>query len=505
MNFIILTLCVVIVAFVINACRFFLQDKLNRLLICLFMLGITLFVGFFTSVTYLPLLLLFFIIVATYSFPLFGTIVSPFIAYGFLYKLSEPAFITLLYYIVFSWFIFFCANQIIKSKKLELHWQTKFMKKEKQLQIFQEINTAMQQTFDLDKLLHTILTAVTAGRGFRYNRAMIFMFSEDNQSVTGKMAVGPMNVEKGYETWEMILENKYKLRDLVEMSRDEHNQDGDLNQIVRSLTIPLQANSSNIFWQALTLNKPLHIKEIDTKDSIQHTLKSLFSMEEFAVIPLANQGKRIGVLIIDNIVNKNPIFLEEVEAVIPLANQAAIAIDQANLYHKTEEMALKDGLTNLFNQRAFQHNIKELFSRKENTIVSLAILDIDFFKHYNDTNGHLIGNELLIQLATVLANSIPNDATPYRFGGEEFVILYPSASLEVAMDVAETVRKAVEAYPFPFAESQPLKKLTISIGVSSTEDNTAISESDLIQKADEALYEAKRAGKNKVAAWRDSV
>lgn len=212
-------------------------------------------------------------------------------------------------------------------------------------------------------------------------------------------------------------------------------------------------------------------------------------------------------LIIDNIVNNQPITEDDIDSVIPLANQAAIAIEHANLYKQIENMALKDGLTGLLNQRSFESYSNNLFASAITTqkTLSAVILDIDSFKHFNDTNGHLLGNEVLIQLALIIQQSVRGNDLAFRFGGEEFIVLLPNTSEEKAVIVGERIRYNIEKAIFPNEEKQPKGTLTVSVGVASTEKYEFKQVSSFIEAADSALYKAKNQGRNKVVLYKEEA
>jgi diguanylate cyclase (GGDEF)-like protein len=163
------------------------------------------------------------------------------------------------------------------------------------------------------------------------------------------------------------------------------------------------------------------------------------------------------------------------------------------------EKATTDEMTGIFNFRYFQDAIEKEFEKASrfNHNLSFIIMDVDFFKHYNDTNGHQAGDQVLKTIAGVLKNSCRDRDIPARYGGEEFVVVLPGTPLEPAVKVAERIRKAVEDTPMIYQENQPNKNLTISIGVSNYPLN-ASTVKDLIELGDQALYEAKTSGKNKV-------
>jgi len=175
-------------------------------------------------------------------------------------------------------------------------------------------------------------------------------------------------------------------------------------------------------------------------------------------------------------------------------------LDKANRVFKS--LACRDGLTGIFNHRYFQDSLKAELNRasRHEKIFSLVFLDVDYFKRYNDTNGHPLGDILLRHLARILAKTIRKSDVLARYGGEEFVIILPETPKVNARIVGEKIRRIVEKYPFEGQETQPQKNLTISVGISTyPEDGTDCHA--LIQCADGAMYRAKNSGRNKVCLW----
>ncbi|NIS73806.1 MAG: diguanylate cyclase [Deltaproteobacteria bacterium] len=161
------------------------------------------------------------------------------------------------------------------------------------------------------------------------------------------------------------------------------------------------------------------------------------------------------------------------------------------------EMASRDGLTGLYNHRIFyEFLMKELRrSNRHGRVFSLLFMDVDFFKRYNDTNGHLEGDKLLRSLAEILTKRLRKTDLIARYGGEEFIVLLPETDKDGARVAAEDVRKLMEDHPFEGRETQPQGRVTISIGIASFPDDGSDSES-LVKSADEALYRAKQRGRN---------
>jgi len=163
-------------------------------------------------------------------------------------------------------------------------------------------------------------------------------------------------------------------------------------------------------------------------------------------------------------------------------------------------MANMDGPTETYNKRYLQSRINDDIHKAEsaNSALSLMILDIDHFKHYNDTNGHLEGDDVLKRIGAILKSAVRDDTdVVVRYGGEEFVILFPGATKGVASRQAENIRRAVETHPFKHAARQPLGAVTISGGVASFPEDARNSVA-LLRAADQALYEAKAAGRNRI-------
>jgi diguanylate cyclase (GGDEF)-like protein len=133
--------------------------------------------------------------------------------------------------------------------------------------------------------------------------------------------------------------------------------------------------------------------------------------------------------------------------------------------------------------------------------LSLLLLDIDHFKNYNDTSGHPEGDAVLKAVGQILRGSVREDDVAARYGGEEFVVVYPGASKAQALALAENLRHAVESHPFAHGARQPCGRVTLSGGVATFPDDSR-SGADLVQCADQALYAAKDAGRNRIVAAR---
>lgn len=211
-------------------------------------------------------------------------------------------------------------------------------------------------------------------------------------------------------------------------------------------------------------------------------------------------GEVIGVLNVES--RERGAFDEmDVRVMEILADQLAAALENARLYEETRRLAVTDPLTGLSNRRVFQERLGDELrrARRYNHPLSVIMADIDHFKHYNDTHGHLAGDEVLQALAGLLRANVRDTDLVARYGGEEFVVLLPETSREGALAVAEKIRAAVAAHAFPHRETQPGGCLTISLGVATFPEDLK-EPAALIRHADKALYRAKALGRNQVCA-----
>ena len=227
-----------------------------------------------------------------------------------------------------------------------------------------------------------------------------------------------------------------------------------------------------------------------------------YSINSLICAPIIVQGEVRGIIHLDSM-KKDAFDREDLEFTELLAKEIAIAMERSFLFAQIKDIAIRDGLTGCFNRRKFDVDIavglaeaKQLEKK-----LSLLMLDIDYFKKYNDNHGHQKGDELLRRLVSILSlNTRPGD-TVYRYGGEEFAVLLQAAQKKVAIEVAERLRAMVEDEQFKGEErSQPGGKVSISIGVATFPED-ASSVVQLIAAADSVLYQAKEKGRNQVCSF----
>jgi two-component system cell cycle response regulator len=165
------------------------------------------------------------------------------------------------------------------------------------------------------------------------------------------------------------------------------------------------------------------------------------------------------------------------------------------------EMAITDQLTGLHNRRYMSRHLDTLVSsaRKNGRPLAFVIMDIDYFKQVNDTHGHDIGDEVLKEFANRINANVRGLDLACRYGGEEFVVVMPDTDMSFAYSISERLRQSIETTPVKISRAPHALNITISIGIASLENGDASAEA-LLRRADQALYRAKRSGRNKVVA-----
>ncbi|MHB8838516.1 MAG: GGDEF domain-containing response regulator [Gemmatimonadaceae bacterium] len=223
-------------------------------------------------------------------------------------------------------------------------------------------------------------------------------------------------------------------------------------------------------------------------------------------LPFTLGKVQAGVFFLRRMVNEPPLTNEDVEFADSVIKAAVAAIHRAQVIETTkadnarlEVLAHTDPLTQVLNRRALTVRLASELerARRYDSVLTLLMVDLDHFKTVNDTYGHLVGDEVLREIATLLQNDVRSVDVVARYGGEEFVAVLPETSLAGAMIFAERIREHIAATPFAGSLVEPLK-LTASIGVSSYPSATINTVDDLFARADEALYRAKADGRNRV-------
>ncbi len=213
-------------------------------------------------------------------------------------------------------------------------------------------------------------------------------------------------------------------------------------------------------------------------------------------VPLLIKGQLIGLILVFDTA-EGAFDRNSFENFMVLGSQIAIGLEKAMLYDMIQRLSVTDGLTGLYVHRYLQERLEEEVRRavRYSAPLGFLMMDIDFFKKYNDTFGHLAGDEVLKRVARILAAHAEGSDIVARYGGEEFALILPNQAKELALKKAEAIRRAVESEPFTF-EGQAAR-VTISCGVAAFPQD-AMTKKGLIDRADQALYQAKAKGRNVV-------
>ncbi|MFQ4142937.1 EAL domain-containing protein [Chlorogloeopsis sp. ULAP02] len=249
------------------------------------------------------------------------------------------------------------------------------------------------------------------------------------------------------------------------------------------------------------------IEDIETAGLSLCHLNLLRSLQIRAnlIVPILQQERLWGLLIAHQCQNSRKWQQSEINLFNQLASQAAIAIHQSELYHQLQQanqelqrLASSDGLTLVANRRCFDDTLKTEWERltREQAPLSLILCDVDCFKLYNDTYGHLAGDDALRYVAKAIETvKRPADLVA-RYGGEEFAVILPNTDVEGAVVMAKDIQSNVSALKLPHPNSQVDEFITVSLGVATITPDSQSSPATLIAAADRGLYQAKAQGRN---------
>ncbi|GAC1345598.1 MAG: hypothetical protein NVSMB23_21950 [Myxococcales bacterium] len=252
--------------------------------------------------------------------------------------------------------------------------------------------------------------------------------------------------------------------------------------------------------QAAARGETIYVPDVSQDPRYLHYKGSRQNTGSFVAVPLRVKGRVVGILSL-NRPRAGAFTPQEIRLAEAIASQAALAITNARLYAQTLEMSYTDPLTGVPNRRQLFARLEQEWTRslRFGDDLSLLMVDLDLFKNVNDAFGHTVGDAVLRGIALVLKRNVRKVDTVARFGGEEFCVVLPRVAKAEAVEVAEKLRRAVAATPLPGPPGHPALHLTVSIGVAS-HGADATDVAGLIEKADQALYDAKRAGRNAVFA-----
>ncbi|MEH2381840.1 MAG: EAL domain-containing protein [Nostoc sp.] len=336
-------------------------------------------------------------------------------------------------------------------------------------QIVAAVTQRIRQSLELDEILQTTVDEVR--KLFEIDRVVIYQFKPDWSGLVAveSLAAGCISI-LGFHVMDTCFKS----------TRATYYQQGNTKAIEDTQTAGLS---------------PCHF---DLLQSLQ--------IRANLIVPILQQERLWGLLIAHQCRNPRQWQQSEVNLFKQLAGQAAIAIQQSELYHQLQQanqelqrLASSDGLTQVGNRRCFDDTFNAEWQRlaREQGSLSLILCDVDYFKLYNDTHGHLAGDDALRQVAKAISQTVKHPADLVaRYGGEEFAVILPNTDIEGAIAVARDIQTNVSALQIPHLHSHISEFITLSLGVATIIPHSQLSPATLIAAADQGLYQAKAQGRN---------
>ncbi len=335
---------------------------------------------------------------------------------------------------------------------------------------------------DLDKTLQNLSLLYSIGKAMNYitdlKNLLQYILSQ---------AIEVTSAEKGSLMLYDLETDQLKIRVLAGMGDTDYQDKVNNNEIECRSFKPGEGLAGRVYMTA----KPIVVNNIK-KDEIFIDSEASF-VRSIACIPMIVYDDVIGVINVTNKRHGKEFSDEDVEMLKAVADQAAVAINKAQLW----DMAVTDSLTGLYVRRYFMVKLQEELLRAEryNNILSVVMADLDRFKDINDTYGHEAGDRVLKTIGKFFQQNIRDVDVASRYGGEEFVLMIPEGTIDAAQCLSERLRKKLSELSF-----ENLPSITISLGIASYPTDGKTPE-DLIRKADAAMYAAKRAGRNQVVKY----
>jgi len=272
------------------------------------------------------------------------------------------------------------------------------------------------------------------------------------------------------------------------------------------------------FWAGIEKNNPVllpengqiieHLKmngKVVTRDQILNSaeFKSLSEEELIAIrqgdlevlCPIQRENKLIAILTLGKKHPRGYYSQDDLDFLKIVAGEISVAIENARIYEKASQRAITDELTGLFNHRFFHQRLEEEIARsiRFGEVFSILFLDVDHFKEYNDSSGHLVGDEVLKSIAKYLKNSVRASDICFRYGGDEFAVIFPRTTIDGGRKVAERIRSGIAS-----CQDWQGSQVTVSIGIASWPMDGVIKD-ELIRSVDAALYYSKQKGRNRTS------
>jgi diguanylate cyclase (GGDEF)-like protein len=335
---------------------------------------------------------------------------------------------------------------------------------------------------DLDKTLQNLSLLYSIGKAMNYisdlKNLLQYILSQ---------AIDITSAEKGSIMLYNLETDRLNIRVLAGLEDTEYQEKVNNNEIRCRSFKPGEGIAGRVFMTS----KPMIVNNIREDDLFINSETSY--VHSIACIPMIVYSDVVGVINVTNKKNGKEFTEEDVEMLKAVADQAAVAVNKAQLW----DMAVTDSLTGLYVRRYFMVKLQR--AERYGKRLSVIMADLDRFKKINDTYGHDAGDRALKTISQFLQKNIRDVDAIARYGGEEFVMLIPDADKEAAYCLAQRLREELGK-----VKSEDLPPITISLGIATfPSDSTDIE--DLIKKADAAMYEAKQKGRNRVVKYSTAI
>lgn len=353
----------------------------------------------------------------------------------------------------------------------------------------QAITTHMLGTYDIDKALYVMLSGITAGFSLGFNRAVFFIHDTVALCLRGKAAIGPASVEEAHQVWEALETVCSGMGELI-AGYDPDRPESPFQCLVKGIEIPLAPavlEPEDEVLRALARTDPVHFRPGKIRNP---HLARLCTNGEFVLAAVRAHRRLQGMVFADDDYylpgSIDSLRLRHLEFFI---DQTALVLENLELLDRQQELARRDPLTGALNRRELESLLPPAAEAAARAGKPLALLmvDVDGFKEINDQRGHTEGDRILRGVHAVAQAVLRAEDIVARFGGDEFVLLLKGADRQAATAVAERVRDRVRAR----------LGITVSIGLAVLPAD-AISASELFVVADRRMFEAKRAGRDRL-------
>lgn len=292
------------------------------------------------------------------------------------------------------------------------------------------------------------------------------------------IALGVMGVKSST----IILYNEKQLRLEVNTTNIKNKED---------YKVLIEKVNCKALLNVLEKGEPIYDNNVDPNEYVFAEGRDVKSL---ICVPITAKVKKFGLILLEQDFPR-AFDSDKVRLLTIIAQQVGMAMENAELYQRMQELAVKDNLTGAYNRMYFSEKIKAEFENAQRNKAEGAIVmfDIDYFKKINDTYGHLFGDKVLKTLSELVMESIRSNDVLARIGGEEFIILFPNISLTQACEVCERLRKKIEVTAIK--DNSTAVSVSASFGITAFPGNYS-NTTELLKSVDDALYDAKKSGRN---------